>query len=801
MTRRKSLTLALACTIVALAFVTILLGGPGMAWGNAVGGSVAIPWQPDPRSLAEAGEGRWVWQNPLPQGRGLSSVFFVDAQNGWAVGESGTIIKTTNGGSTWIIEFSGSEQGLSSVFFVDSRTGWAVGNGGAILKTSDGGASWSAQTSGMAQLLRSVDFVDAMTGWVVGDNGTILNTRDGGATWTTQSSGTSNLLESVDFVDAKTGWAVGTYATILHTDDGGVTWNSQACVDCSNLHPRQVVFFDSQTGWIATGGPALRTRDGGSNWSKVSGVSPAVRFSFVDARTGWALSYSSSFIYTFYFVWKTTDGGDTWTRLFYLPGCARKTVPCSLNSVFFADAETGWVVGQLGAIFRTVNGGATWSEQSSAFFRGFVMSVSFVDAMTGWAVGVDHNYGWVLKTGDGGATWIPLSSPPQFRWLYGVDFVNLTTGWVVGDSGEIWKTSDGGATWKAQASGTIHPLLGVAFVDEQTGWAVGQSGILKTADGGETWTAQGPGITNQLDSVFFVDAQKGWATGPFGTILHTSDGGANWHFQQGGNGDGDAGVYPFTSVFFIDAATGWVAQSSGSILKTVDGGSTWKVIYLGPGESPLSVFFLDADNGWVVGAKGLIMRTADGGVTWNRQPWGGGPDLNSVTFVDPRNGWAVGKGGTILRFVPAAPTPVPTPTPSIPNLSVAKLTTRDRVQPGEALAYLIFLDNTGSVPVTVTLTDTIPLGTTIITGTVAGGAVYSPTINSVLWSGAVPPGRSSLPSYVFSFRVAADSSGPTKAVTNTVLVSDGSITTTVSVRTEVLWRSFLPVVLKQATGW
>ena len=40
----------------------------------------------------------WYWQNPLPQGNYLTSISFVNPDTGWAVGDAGTIIKTTNGG-------------------------------------------------------------------------------------------------------------------------------------------------------------------------------------------------------------------------------------------------------------------------------------------------------------------------------------------------------------------------------------------------------------------------------------------------------------------------------------------------------------------------------------------------------------------------------------------------------------------------------------------------------------------------------------------------------------------------------
>lgn len=45
---------------------------------------------------------QWFWQNPLPQGNVLNSVEFINSNTGWAVGDKGTILKTTNGGINWI---------------------------------------------------------------------------------------------------------------------------------------------------------------------------------------------------------------------------------------------------------------------------------------------------------------------------------------------------------------------------------------------------------------------------------------------------------------------------------------------------------------------------------------------------------------------------------------------------------------------------------------------------------------------------------------------------------------------------
>jgi hypothetical protein len=117
---------------------------------------------------------------------------------------------------TWNAQTSGTSNSLAGVSFVDAGHGWAVGVSGTILATADGGASWSAQASGASFFeLVGVSFVDANHGWVVGSGGKILATADGGASWSAQTSGTSNSLFGVSFADANHGWAVGDSGRIL----------------------------------------------------------------------------------------------------------------------------------------------------------------------------------------------------------------------------------------------------------------------------------------------------------------------------------------------------------------------------------------------------------------------------------------------------------------------------------------------------------------------------------------------------------------------------------------------------------
>ena len=150
---------------------------------------------------------------------------FVDAFRGWAVGDFGVILTTSNGGTNWTLQTSGVLTELNDVAFAaDGLRGWAVGAGGVILATTDGGSHWAQQSAGMTvtRRLTSIDAVDATHAWAVGEWGVIVATTNG-ATWAEQASGTDRYLIGVAFTDATHGWACGQFGTILATTTGGVT--------------------------------------------------------------------------------------------------------------------------------------------------------------------------------------------------------------------------------------------------------------------------------------------------------------------------------------------------------------------------------------------------------------------------------------------------------------------------------------------------------------------------------------------------------------------------------------------------
>jgi photosystem II stability/assembly factor-like uncharacterized protein len=114
---------------------------------------------------------------------GCTDVFFFDQNTGVVSGTvfdgRGAIAKTTDGGVNWSTLFF--DQFLQGLAFPQPTSGFALGWGGRILHSTDAGTSWTDQTSGTSANLNDVAFAsDALRGIAVGDGGTILWTANGG---------------------------------------------------------------------------------------------------------------------------------------------------------------------------------------------------------------------------------------------------------------------------------------------------------------------------------------------------------------------------------------------------------------------------------------------------------------------------------------------------------------------------------------------------------------------------------------------------------------------------------------------
>jgi len=111
----------------------------------------------------------------------------------------------------------------NAIYFVDRNNGWVVGDSGRILSTSDGGSSWNVRESGISSYLKCVTFVNLSRGWIGSRNNSIGLTTNGGLSWVWQHppGNSQRLFTAISFVNENVGWIVDNYGGILHTEDGG----------------------------------------------------------------------------------------------------------------------------------------------------------------------------------------------------------------------------------------------------------------------------------------------------------------------------------------------------------------------------------------------------------------------------------------------------------------------------------------------------------------------------------------------------------------------------------------------------
>jgi photosystem II stability/assembly factor-like uncharacterized protein len=317
----------------------------------------------------------------------------------------------------WYQQNSGTQFNLNSIFFIDENTGWAVGNEGIIIKTTNGGDDWITQPSITTDDLYSVYFENINIGWIVGENIRILKSTNGGSNWIAQIANPPFPIDlrSVQFQNLNDGWAVGHYmysstgydSYVIQTTNGGTTWGNNFGFMDEKLF--SIFFLNSSLGLVA-GSEIARTTDGGSGWYSVFSSSFMDKFYsvlLIDSNTGWIAGEN---ILQKGLIYKTSDGGLTWS----LSGSDTLK---AFTSVFFTDTNHGWVSGREGNILYSADGGTSWSLQTSGTTLD-LNSIFFVNTIAGWAAG---NNGTILKTNNGG-TPVELLS---FTCIVDIEVVNL----------------------------------------------------------------------------------------------------------------------------------------------------------------------------------------------------------------------------------------------------------------------------------------------------------------------------------------------------------------------------------------
>lgn len=236
--------------------------------------------------VGQSGGSDTTWHElPSPTALPLNDIRFVSDELGWIAGDQG-ILRTTDGGDHWALAVT--PEDMEAVYFINATEGWACGNNGAVLHSTNGGQNWSAQVSGEVEKLRDIWFADANNGWAVGRDGILIHTNDGGQNWSPQSSPATDDLRGVHMLDIQRGWAVGSRGLILYTENGGLNWNTQLSSPNGEEDDFEAIFaLNADTAWVSGGqGRIFVTFNGGSNWTpQASGATTVlndIHFAYAD---------------------------------------------------------------------------------------------------------------------------------------------------------------------------------------------------------------------------------------------------------------------------------------------------------------------------------------------------------------------------------------------------------------------------------------------------------------------------------------------------------------------------------------
>jgi gliding motility-associated-like protein len=640
---------------------------------------------------AQVGSNNFKYNFPRPLGNTFLDVSFYDNNNGIAAGNATSIARTTDGGATWtygVVMFTtvnGLKQRpvVNDVHYVTPTVAYASGDSGMLLKSTDGGINWAQVNNPLYANARSINavwFLNKDTGYIAGQAHILapaqadsLNpnaspklyfTRNGGSTWDSINAprGAVSMVGRVadaanppirvpinalgkeiyriQFVNDSVGYVVGSA--------GGGNYNQPypggsstfaANIACLIWKFRKGVLTDyslskEKLGYIGIlpfgGTPTVTTTynsttlpsqsikamvpindslllintfNNGMSVRIKTGVNDSTALPLAQVTSGPGVSpvvivLPAPTVYA-RGKYEILQNPNQPTQTFPPPPVVPAQVLLNSNMVNMSRAADGkiYVSSSGGRVGMTPDNGTTWSmiQAVPASNIGTGLQMFAVATTPNNKVHVMGTNGMYTSNTDGGVTWsTPYTAPTLSAGLNKMEFADCSNGVIMGANGLLLATTNGGQTWTdrtiASFTSSFTSIFGMSFPAPNR--------LYFPASNGNIYFSADMGVSNNL---IFLPA-----------IASINYGMATW------------GTGPTTRIWVTSYRSTAPLAERVAIYRSLNNGTTWDTIKQFSAMTPTTanisisqvIKFVSADTGFMCGPKGHIYKTVNGGTTW-----------------------------------------------------------------------------------------------------------------------------------------------------------------------------------------
>jgi photosystem II stability/assembly factor-like uncharacterized protein len=641
----------------------------------------------------------------------------------------------------WKLVSSNNTNQLNSIYFPSSTLGFACGNLGTILKTTNAGSSFQAITSSYSSNLNKVYFTSTNIGYCIGTNGLLLKTQNGGNTWDSVNTNTTNNLYAIYFTSAAVGFIAGQNTTLLKTTDSGSTWvNSSSGINLGTETINDIFFIDNLVGYATVNGTIYKTINGGNSWVLLTSAMTVTykSIAFLNKDTGFVCGNAGV-----YFVIKTTDGGDTWQQVYSTNSAPFSQIVIDTDKNVLLAGAGIWKSSDLGKNWQYINSAnpTAFSQNGLRFYgicgnnqnpgivvgsSGTIYKNQLIDSIV-WYPALDLNNSTVrnplanpttsttysvtakvdgcvaydditiyvnplqingtpiyyVSCGDSiqlKTTINTTSSNIQYNWTpttylststnsSPIAVIQKNTSYQVKVStpngcvdsmrinallnfdvsvpeqynaicGNAVQIIPNTSKWGLLNKPTTENITQIQFINANVGFIGGANFLYKTNDGGQTWS------TNLLTNYFTVNKIL-FRTELLGYVA-INDNNLMRNVIKKTTDGGQTWTtldpvtnYYITDLFFVSDLVGYATANPGKILKTTNGGNSWIATNSGVSQSLAGIWFTSASVGYAVGDSNLL-KTTNGGTSWFKVYVNSSlqlPHFNTITFLNADTGY------------------------------------------------------------------------------------------------------------------------------------------------------------------